>query len=222
MDYETEMELAPDMSLKNPFSSLSDISPKTRDWIILIVFFLFVGPGPAMFILNKYTISLFPLCSFVFVVWLLRKDIASASFDALLKNRATYSYAFFALKYSIFAHAITTIALKPPIDLPERDLLGTYVIFAFYMIVIGPIMEELAYRKVIFGFLNNKFGFWAAAIVSSVIFAAAHFSWQRAPAYFAVGMLLCHVYRKSGSLTPAIMAHMSLNFISILVSTLRG
>jgi membrane protease YdiL (CAAX protease family) len=216
------MELLPLMSLKNPFSSLSDLSPTTRNWIILIVFFLFVGPGAAMFTLNKYTVSLFPLCSFVFVIWLLRKDIAAASFDALLKSRSTYSNAFFALKYSIFAHAITTIALHPPIDLPERDLLGTYLIFAFYMIVIGPIMEELAYRKVIFGFLNNKFGFWTAAIVSSGIFATAHFSWQRAPAYFAVGMLLCYVYRKSGSLTPAIMAHMSLNFISILVSTLRG
>jgi hypothetical protein len=92
----------------------------------------------------------------------------------------------------------------------------------FYVIVLGPIAEEIFYRKIIFGTLIKRLPFWAAAGIASVIFGAAHLSWERFIGYAAVSVIFCYVYRKSGSLAPSILAHASINFIAILVTTLKG
>lgn len=187
----------------------------------LLIFFLFVGPGPVVFFLNKYTVSLLPAASFIATLWLLKDEIAGANFDRLLKSRTTYRWAFEALKYAIFAHALTTLLFRPKMNLTE-SLLDQYVIMPFYVIAIGPILEEIAYRKIIFGFLHRRFNFWVGAVVSSAIFAIGHFSPDRVLGYFAVGIIFCYVYKKSDSIVPTMMAHVTLNFVSLLVSTLRG
>jgi len=58
----------------------------------------------------------------------------------------------------------------------------------------------------------------AGAIISSLIFAILHFSYgsvsEIAVAFF-VGLALCYITRKSGSIIPAVLAHAAFNFISI-------
>src|SRR5690606_16658305 len=40
--------------------------------------------------------------------------------------------------------------------------------------IIGPILEEIVFRKGIFGSLYNRFPFWLSALLSSLTFAVAH------------------------------------------------
>ncbi|WP_375377876.1 type II CAAX prenyl endopeptidase Rce1 family protein [Paenibacillus sp. MZ04-78.2] len=48
-----------------------------------------------------------------------------------------------------------------------------------------------------------------------------YFMLDRFLAYFLVGMILWFVYKKAGNLLPAMLAHASLNYISIIVRTLN-
>jgi hypothetical protein len=200
---------------------------KKNDIAIVVLFFLFVGPGPVVFFLNKYTVTFLPIATLAAALWLIKDEIRRASFDAVLKDRQTYQWMFFALKYAIFAHAITTIAVSFVLpghkEILSESLLGTYLVAPVYVVFLGPVLEEIVYRKILFGFLYRKLNnFWAAGIPTSLLFAAGHFSLERLPAYIAVGLIFCHTYRKSGSVMPSMLAHAGLNLIAVLVSTLRG
>ncbi|WP_240418932.1 CPBP family intramembrane glutamic endopeptidase [Paenibacillus periandrae] len=189
--------------------------------IILAIFFIFVGPGPVVFFLNKYTVSILPLGSCIAFLILLRKEIQSTDLNTLCRNKEMYTSAFNGLKYCIFAHAANAIIIGNS-QIITDDLIQNYLVMPFYVVVVAPIVEEIVYRKIIFGYFNNKNLFWVGSIVSSSIFAIGHFSLSNISAYFITGLILCYIYKKSGTIVTAMLIHSALNYISILVRTLKG
>lgn len=65
---------------------------------------------------------------------------------------------------------------------------------------ISPIADELFFRHGIFRFWADAGAPWPGAFVSSVLFALSRFDFVNFPAYVGLGLLLCGVYRCSGSL----------------------
>lgn len=188
--------------------------------VILIIFFLFAGPGPSIFFLNKYTVSLLPIACFAAIFYILRREIFNADYNLIIKN-TNYKLVFNSLKYCIFAHAICALIFKPSTLLSD-DLLAVYVIMPINVVLFGPIIEEIVYRKIMFGSLNTKFSFAISATLSSVVFGIAHMSWKLFLAYFVVGFILCNLYKKTNTLYTAIIVHGLLNFIPVLFKTLKG
>jgi membrane protease YdiL (CAAX protease family) len=187
---------------------------------VLVIFFLFAGPGPSMFFLNKYTVSLLPVACFTVIFYLLRKEIFNADYNLIIKN-TNYKLVFNSLKYCIFAHAICALIFKPTTLLSD-DLLAMYLIMPINVVLFGPIIEEIVYRKIMFGSLNNKFSFAIAATISSTLFGIAHMNWKLFLAYFLVGYILCYLYNKTNTLFAPIIVHGLLNLIPILFKTLKG
>jgi len=81
------------------------------------------------------------------------------------------------------------------------------VFVTIYVCIIGPIIEELIFRQLIFWFIN-KFSKILAYLVSSFLFAFAHFSFSFStliaeiyylPIYFIMGALLAYTYDYDGS-----------------------
>lgn len=189
--------------------------------LVLLVFFLIVGPGPVLLILNKYTVSFLPAISLILYIFLLKDEIMKTDFNSYLKRKETYIWAFKALQYSIYTHAIGYFIFRPD-NIITDDLIQNYLIMPFYVVLVGPIVEEVAYRKILFTYLEQRFNFWAASIITSALFSIGHFSPDRFIVYFVVGLLFCYAYKKSGSILSVILAHASLNFISIVVRTIKG
>ena len=85
--------------------------------------------------------------------------------------------------------------------------------------VVGPLVEELLFRGLLFRALQSSFGFWCGAILSSAAFAALH---PQLPLGFlpigCIGMGLCLLYRRSGSLTACWMLHALNNTVAMLSS----
>jgi len=78
--------------------------------------------------------------------------------------------------------------------------------------VIGPVVEEVAFRGILYGSLRNRLSPLLAALLSSLGFAATHPYGLASLAGVAwTGFVLCLVYERSRSLVPAIAAHMLLN-----------
>lgn len=82
--------------------------------------------------------------------------------------------------------------------------------------VIGPILEEIIFRKIIFGTLYKKLNFFLAASISSIIFALAHLEFEHLLLYSAIGFTFAFLYVKTKRILVPIIAHVSMNTIAVL------
>lgn len=109
------------------------------------------------------------------------------------------------LGIGILMAAAGRICLGRPAD-PERTRI------AFLQIcVIGPAAEEILYRGLAGEGLRRLLPEAGAAIVSSLLFAAAHGTPARMLCAFAAGLLFYRAFRKTGSLWVPLLMHMILN-----------
>jgi membrane protease YdiL (CAAX protease family) len=187
---------------------------------LLILFFTTAGPGPALLFLNKYTVSVLPLVNLICFYFVLKKELINIDFNAIIINRYTYILAWKSIQWGVYAHAACALLFKPN-DSLSLDLLTHYPIMAVNIVLIGPILEEVIYRKILFGYFYKKTNYWIAASLSSFIFATAHLTLERFIAYFIVGMAFCYIYKKSSTIAPSIFAHTVLNLFSVLMITLK-
>ncbi|MBM7717484.1 membrane protease YdiL (CAAX protease family) [Bacillus thermophilus] len=83
--------------------------------------------------------------------------------------------------------------------------------------IIGPILEEIVFRKVIFGSLYDRLPFWVAALLSSVIFALAHFEPVHIILYATMGFVFAFLYVMTKRIIVPIIAHVSMNTIVVIL-----
>lgn len=98
------------------------------------------------------------------------------------------------------------------------DVAKATPVFIIVISIIGPILEEIVFRKVIFGALYTRFNFWIAGIASSVVFAAIHFDFSHILVYMAMGLTFAFLYVKTKRLIVPIIAHMTMNTIVVLIN----
>lgn len=83
-------------------------------------------------------------------------------------------------------------------------------------IFMAPVLEELLFRKVIFGNLLKKNSFLISMLVSSFYFAIIHFPmYGKMLPVFILGCTSAFVYYKTGKLFYSILLHFANNFISM-------
>lgn len=78
-------------------------------------------------------------------------------------------------------------------------------------VLLGPILEELIFRRVIFGSIVQNYNFWIASIISSIVFAAIHMDFTHIIIYTISGMVFAFLYYKTKRLLTSIIAHVLLN-----------
>jgi len=103
-----------------------------------------------------------------------------------------------------------------PVKLGTRDSTGALIGAAFLVCTVAPLAEELFFRGFVFGALR-RYGLAIAALVTGVLFGLVHVS--SSPIGFIVplgvlGVLLCLLYERTGSLYPSIALHCVNNSIA--------
>lgn len=84
-------------------------------------------------------------------------------------------------------------------------------------VFLGPILEELVFRRVIFGSIIQTQNFWVAGIISSIIFALIHLDFTHIILYTISGFIFAFLYYKTHRILTSIIAHMLLNgFVTIV------
>ena len=91
------------------------------------------------------------------------------------------------------------------------------VLFSLTAIVLAPVTEEILFRGVFFGGLAVRWGFLPAALSSSLVFGAVHFSLSALFPLFLVGLVLCYLYRRTGSIYPPIIYHALFNGVTLVI-----
>jgi membrane protease YdiL (CAAX protease family) len=127
--------------------------------------------------------------------------------------------------YYIAAGLFASLVLKPD----QEDIGGelgignpsiVIAVAAVLMIVLlAPVAEELFFRGFVFAGLRTRWSLWPAAITSGLIFGLVH-----APTGITtvvplatLGLALCWLYDRTGSLWPCVIAHMINNGLAIAV-----
>lgn len=89
----------------------------------------------------------------------------------------------------------------------------------FAGVLLAPVGEELLFRGLIFGWLKARWGTWAGAFFSALLFAAVHLSLSTFGPLFVMGLVLAYVYERTGSIYFSMLFHAIFNgvtFVSIL------
>jgi uncharacterized protein len=90
--------------------------------------------------------------------------------------------------------------------------------FAIVAVVLfGPVMEELVFRRVVFGSLNMTTNFFVATSISALVFALVHMEFSHLLLYFTTGLVLAFLYQKTKRIITPIIAHVLLNGYVMLI-----
>ena len=85
--------------------------------------------------------------------------------------------------------------------------------------VIGPIMEELLFRGLVYRRIRDYAGVGAACVLSAVTFGIAHGNLTQGIYAFMVGIILALLYEHYGGLWAPIAAHMGNNLFAVLTES---
>jgi CAAX protease family protein len=100
------------------------------------------------------------------------------------------------------------------LDVPAMPPWGL-VLFALIAAGTTPMIEELVFRGLLFGWLRRRLGLWLGAGSSAAVFGALH--WWNGQALWAalIGFLLALLYERTGSLWASIAAHAGNNALAM-------
>jgi membrane protease YdiL (CAAX protease family) len=127
--------------------------------------------------------------------------------------------------YYIAAGLFASLVLKPDQEDIGGDLgvgnpsIVIAVLAVLMIALLAPVAEELFFRGFVFAGLRTRWSLWPAAITSGLIFGSVH-----APTGIttvvplaALGVALCWLYDRTGSLWPCVIAHMINNGLALAV-----
>ncbi|HEV7547496.1 MAG TPA: CPBP family intramembrane glutamic endopeptidase [Reyranella sp.] len=85
----------------------------------------------------------------------------------------------------------------------------------FALAVLAPLVEELIFRGLLYGWLAGHWGTIVAWIVSSLAFAAAHIEWKHIVLVLPLGLWFGWLRRRTGSLWPSLVSHIVNNGLAV-------
>ena len=182
------------------------------------------GPELASFSISTWLMISFSI-AMVIILYLLRKEMVNPvrSEKALSPSLSTY-WAIGGIFLALIAQTVAAnIELLMGIEMGSENteqIVGSYRTAPIVIIVtaiIGPILEEIVFRKIIFGALYKRLNFFIAAIISSLIFAIAHGEPEHLLLYTSIGLTFAFLYVKTNRILVPIITHVSMNTIVVIM-----
>lgn len=82
------------------------------------------------------------------------------------------------------------------------------------LVILPPLVEEPIFRGFIFPAFAKRWGLPIGAVLSSLLFGLAHLQGNISVYTFVIGLLLCFMYTRLGSIVPGILLHMVNNYLA--------
>ncbi|NNV07826.1 CPBP family intramembrane glutamic endopeptidase [Geobacillus sp. C56-T2] len=220
---------------------------KRHDWYVLITYIamqlsafagvpllraLGVGssaetPIEAAKIASGYWAVISFLTAFIIILWLLRRARPERNMRQM-PLASSWMWAFLGVFLALVAQSIAVniewrlLGIEPGSENTRQiiEIIRLTPLLVIVASVIGPILEELVFRKIIFGSLYEKYRFWPAALASSLLFAIAHMELEHLLLYTAIGLTFAFLYAKTGRIFVPMFAHVAMNTFVVVVQML--
>lgn len=165
------------------------------------------------------------------VIFFLRKELSTSAPTLRGETRASVetsiAWAIAGVFIAFFAQ-YTGVVLETLIGIEQGsentqtivNIIAQVPLFALIVSIVGPILEEIVFRKVIFGTLYKKYSFFVSALISSLIFGFAHFEPEHIILYSAMGFTFAFLYVKTQRILVPIFAHIAMNTIVVVAQLL--
>lgn len=179
-------------------------------------------------LVGQYLVALLLEAGIIYTLWTFRKasrrDLGIKRFK---KRWIAYTVGLYIFQlFVVFIANSVVKALWPVVDLDQvQDVYpfghSTWAVYGSFVtsVLIAPIIEETLFRGLLFGSLMNKFSAVWAAILSSAVFAIMHGQLNVMIYTFCLGLILCWLYKRSGSIFPGILLHLLNNAIAFWAIT---
>lgn len=147
-----------------------------------------------------------------------------------VKNKSplihTLKWIIFGFFLSLFAQMIASIIEQYVLGIGQESQNTTDIllisekapIFIIVVTLLGPFLEEIVFRYILFGSLYNRFSFFVSALISSVIFALVHQDFPHLLVYISMGIVFAFLYVKTKRIIVPIFAHMSMNSFVVIIN----
>lgn len=96
------------------------------------------------------------------------------------------------------------------------DITRAAPLFMIIPAIIAPILEELIFRKIIFGSLYKRMNFFFAGLLSALIFGFIHGEPQHILIYASMGFVFAFLYVKTKRILVPIIVHAGMNTLVVL------
>lgn len=119
--------------------------------------------------------------------------------------------------------AVTRIGIEPEGMKQAMEIARTPALFMASLAVmagLAPLVEELVFRGLLYGWVAGRWGTIAAWIVSSLAFAAAHFELAHIILVLPLGLWFGWLRRRTDSIWPSLVAHMANNGLAVVAAAL--
>ncbi len=92
----------------------------------------------------------------------------------------------------------------------------TLLLLLVIAVLLAPFLEEVLFRGLLFPALRRRFRFWPAAVLTTLLFTALHFTqtgtyWPAVEGIFICGMALAWLRERTQCIWPSIAFHMGFN-----------
>ncbi len=187
-------------------------------WVRFSVFLavLFSGSVVAYFssqtwIVVVWYVALF-LVSFAFVK---KEDVRAGVFFTSVLRNALKGFKLFPIFYVLI---MATNLLFPSNTISVQEVSLNFVTVVV-LILIAPVVEEIAFRGYAQSFFRNRFHVNATILISAAFFAFFH-SFEIFPQVFVMALFLSILRETTGSLIPGIVIHSLNNVLALVITAL--
>ncbi|WP_429311047.1 CPBP family intramembrane glutamic endopeptidase [Paenibacillus mucilaginosus] len=160
-----------------------------------------------------------PILLLLIAGYVFRKEWLSIDFN-ILKDRKILKSVYSGVQGILCIQALWTLFFGYSLNESET-IIQRLPIFVLHVIITGPIIEEIIFRKFLFTIINIRSNFFISSLVSSILFSLAHYDTLRLIPYTITGIILCRVYLKTNSILPSILIHSIINLLAILAISIR-
>jgi membrane protease YdiL (CAAX protease family) len=148
--------------------------------------------------------------------------LGQAAIPALGLRPANWKYIVFgALGTMALSVAVSQFGLQPEgmkqVFEIVRDL-HQLALSLLLLAVLAPLVEELIFRGLLYGWLAGRWGRNVGWIVSSIAFAAAHTEPAHIILVFPLGLLFGWLRQRTDSLLPSLVAHIANNGLALVAA----
>ena len=148
------------------------------------------------------------LTNIIYIIYIIKKHRIKVNKYNLIDN---YPKIYLFISIPLFLNSLILL-----INNQKIPTINIYIAL-FGSVIIGPILEELVFRYLIYNNLNKFNKKNTSIILSSLIFALVHNGFINIVYAFIIGTILTIIYSKNKNIKEVIILHMVANLMSLLI-----